>query len=183
MEGVIVREGKSKTGMPYRIRYPKDGDAPGACDYINRLSQERTYVRLQGEEVTLEREEEVVANWRKKVEQKESVVLFLIVDERIQGICTLEMDDRTESHIGNIALSVAQELRGQGLGEIILRTVMEEAVKEIPRLELFVLSAKEPNETAISLYKKLGFVQHGYLPGGTTHDGRRVGMVLMHKNV
>ena len=52
----IVEEGESKKGMVFTIRYPKSDDAVSVWEYINRLSKERTYIRFQGEEISLEKE-------------------------------------------------------------------------------------------------------------------------------
>jgi ribosomal protein S18 acetylase RimI-like enzyme len=183
MEGIVVREGVSKAGTPYAIRYPKSNDAESVWKYANRLSQERTFVRFQGEEISLDKEIEVVGKWMRAIEAKEEIVLFLEIAGDIQGISSLEMDSKTEAHIGTLGLSVDQSVRGQGLGELLMSTVMDEAKSRIARLELFILSVKEPNEVAIALYKKLGFMEYGNLPNGTTHGGKRVGSLFMYKAV
>ena len=52
----IVYQGKTKTGKEILIRYPQKGDELKLWEYINKLSKEKTFVRLQGEEVSKEDE-------------------------------------------------------------------------------------------------------------------------------
>ncbi len=183
MEGMVVQEGTSKTGTPYVIRYPKSDDAEGVWKYINRLSKEITFIRFQGEDISLEKEVEVVTNWLKHIEEKKAVVLFLEIAGEIQGITDIEMSSKTEAHTGELGISVDKSVRGQGLGEILMRTILEESVRALPQLEIFMLGVKEPNDIGVKLYEKLGFKEYGRLPNGTTQNGERVGLILMYKNV
>lgn len=56
MKERIVFEGQTKDGGKYIIRYPQAGDASAMTKYINALSKEKTFIRFQGEKVTLESE-------------------------------------------------------------------------------------------------------------------------------
>ena len=179
----IVQQGTSKKEKEYLVRYAEAGDLEQAHAYINRLSKEQTYVRLQGEEITLEEEQKFLDKGLEGIANKKAVLLFLIYEDRIHGICAVHMQNKTESHIGMIGLSVDAALRGEGLGEVLLRTTMEEALRELPGLKLFCLNVKSPNQAARSLYKKVGFVEYGTLPGGTQHRGEFVDEVHMYKTV
>ncbi len=183
MEGAMVQDGISRTGTPYVIRYPKDGDAPSVHRYINRLSKERTFVRLQGEELTLEEEEEYVAKRICDNADKKTVTLFLEIGGEVQGICGLDRDSRTESHVARLHLSIDESVRGAGLGEIITTAVMDEAQKAMEGLRLLRLEVKEPNERARTLYGKLGFKEFGRLPNGTRHQGDLVDEIFMFKEI
>ena len=183
MEGMVVQEGASKTGTPYIIRYPKSDDAEGVWKYINRLSKEVTFVTFQGEEISLEKEIEAVDNWKKRIADGKGVVLFLEIAGEIQGISDLEMGSRTEAHTGELGISVDKSVRGQGLGEILMRAIQSESIRVLSGLEIFMLGVKEPNDIGVRLYEKLGFKEYGRLPNGTTQNGTRVGLILMYKNV
>ena len=54
MQGKIVFEGKSNKGTNLLIRYASENDASLMLDYLNTISQEQTYIKYQGEKVTLE---------------------------------------------------------------------------------------------------------------------------------
>ena len=65
-------------------------------------------------------------------------------------------------HRCSVAIALYKEYWGRGIGEIMMRTVLEEAGKAgFEQAELEVISE---NKGAISLYKKLGFEIHGHLP-------------------
>jgi ribosomal-protein-alanine N-acetyltransferase len=71
-----------------------------------------------------------------------------------------------EAHVTNIALR--EPFRGRGLGELLLRSLMEEArSKGAARMTLEV---RVSNERAQRLYRKLGFVSHGVRPGYYTDN-------------
>lgn len=183
MEGKVVRQGQSKTGTSYVIRYPKANDAESAWRYINRLSQEKTFIRFQGEQISFEDEKKYIVNKLKEIEEKKGIILFLEVNDEIHGICNLDLQDRTESHVALLGLSVDQTVRGQGLGKALIETSISEARTHLPGLKIITLAVKSPNAIAIKLYEKFGFKQYGYLPKGTTHRGKLVDEFLMYLNV
>ena len=51
--GQIIFERKISAGKYIVIRYPQEGDAQLICDYINTLSREQTFIRFQGEQISL----------------------------------------------------------------------------------------------------------------------------------
>ncbi|QQZ07573.1 ribosomal protein S18-alanine N-acetyltransferase [Heyndrickxia oleronia] len=84
-------------------------------------------------------------------------VYFVLEDkERIIGYCGvwLVVD---EAHITNIA--VLPEYRGQKLGELLLRSMMEFASES--GAKSMTLEVRVSNTIAQSLYKKLGFFEGG----------------------
>ncbi len=169
----IVTEGTTKNGTPYTIRYPEIADVESAWRYINRLSKERTFVRVQGEEVTLEEEQKFITKLIEKVEVGKAAALFLIVNGEVHGLCNIEMQDKTESHIAKLGLGVDAASRGQGFGRLLMETTIDEA-KKLEGLQKIILTVKAPNSLAKSLYEKLGFVEFGMLPKGTRHQGELV---------
>ncbi|WP_244093973.1 ribosomal protein S18-alanine N-acetyltransferase [Jeotgalibacillus sp. R-1-5s-1] len=82
--------------------------------------------------------------------------LLLEVDGEVAGYCGvwLIMD---EAHITNVA--VVPELRGQKLGEKMMRQIMD-ILKE-SGATLLTLEVRVSNEIAQSLYRKLGFSNGG----------------------
>ncbi len=68
-------------------------------------------------------------------------------------------------HICNASYAVKKGLRGQGIGEQLVRDCMDRAKEYGFRILQFNAVVKT-NEAALSLYKKLGFTQLGVIPGG-----------------
>jgi ribosomal protein S18 acetylase RimI-like enzyme len=64
-------------------------------------------------------------------------------------------------HVASLAIAVAADARGRGIG----RRLMEQAIGWATRvgIEKIVLSVYPHNEPALSLYRSLGFVEEGRL--------------------
>lgn len=174
-------EGITQEGIHYSLRYPKSDDGKAVWTYINELSKEKTYIRFQGEEIPLKDEEKYVENKIIEIKEKKCVVLFLMIENKVKGICAIDLLDKTENHVARLGISVSRETRGKGLGEILMTQTIDEAKKQLPGLKIIKLEVKHPNTTAITLYKKLGFLQYGYLPQGTSHHGKLVDEIFMYK--
>jgi hypothetical protein len=68
-QGKIVFEGRSRQGKSILIRYIQKNDAEALCHYMNTLSEERTFVRFQGEQLTLEEETAYINSQLQRIEQ------------------------------------------------------------------------------------------------------------------
>lgn len=68
-------------------------------------------------------------------------------------------------HICNASYAVRSDLRGQHIGEVLVTHCMEQA-KKLGYGVLQFNAVVKINEMALKLYKKLGFVQLGVIPGG-----------------
>lgn len=82
-------------------------------------------------------------------------------------------------HICNASYAVDRDARGRGVGELLVRDCMESAKKLGFRILQFnaVVSTNVP---ALSLYKKLGFVQLGVIPGGFRMDDGSWADIIPH---
>ena len=73
------------------IRYPLRWDAETMCRYMNALSSEKTYIRFQGEKVTLEEEKRFLRLQMKRISNKVAVQLFAFAGEELIGIADIDM--------------------------------------------------------------------------------------------
>ncbi len=176
----IVSEGVTAKGLHYVIRYPEMDDVRSAWEYINRLSKERTFVRFQGEEVSMEDEERFITHKRTAIREQRGVTLFLVVNDAVMGISSVDLNDKTENHVAVFGISIDASVRGHGLGEVLMRATMAEAETNLADLKIITLRMKAPNAAARSLYEKVGFTEYGLLPQGTQHAGAYVDDVLMY---
>ncbi|QQG41402.1 MAG: N-acetyltransferase [Candidatus Woesebacteria bacterium] len=180
MEHIVFNE--TINGEEIVVRYPKSGDAGVMCEYINTLSKEKTYIMMQGEQMTITDEEKYLKGQLEKIGKKETVQLLLFVDGKIAGVTAIDLKNRIKSHIGVFGISLAKEYRGKGLGKLLMKLVLDEA-KKLSKLKIVTLEVFAENEKAQNMYKSFGFVQYGMLPGGNLYKGKMVDDIQMYKNV
>jgi len=180
--GQVIQK-KIISDQEYIFRYPQEDDVGLLCAYINELSQERTFIRFQGEEVTLEAEEKYVTANLRKMAEREKVVILVFADDILVGSAEVTMKEKTEKHRGLIGVTIKKDYRDRGLGSELLQLVVVQAKQELPNLEILELRVYANNDRAIHLYKKLGFKGFGRLPRGIKRDDGYVDRIYMFKNV
>ena len=183
MKRKIVFKGLSKKGNKIIVCYPTEDDAQIFCDYINALSKEKTFVRFQGEEVSLEDETKYLNTQLEKIAKKQTVELLVFCNNKLIGISSIDMKDKTESHEGVFGISVARESRGEGIGRKFMQLVLEEAEKNMPQLRIITLGVFGDNPLAKKMYEEFGFKEYGKLPKGSLHKEKYVDHIYMYKNV
>lgn len=170
-------------GLNVLLRYPKQGDAKLMCDYINILSKEKTYITWQGEKIKLTDEQKYLDKQIKRFKSKESVQLLLFVNNNLSGISSIDLGERVQDHIGSFGISILKEFRGMGLGKLLMKNILDEANKNLPRLKIITLEVFADNKKAISMYKSFGFKEYGKLPDGNKYKGKFVDDILMYKKI
>lgn len=179
----IVFEGLSKKGNKIIVGYPTKDDTQIFCDYINALSREKTFVRFQGEEISLEDEEKYLKSQLKRITNKQTVKLLVFCNDKLIGISGIDMKDKTESHEGVFGISIAKNYRGEGIGKKFMQLVLREAKKNIPQLRIITLGVFGNNPLAKNIYEKFGFKEYGRLPKGSLLKGKYVDHIYMYKNI
>lgn len=151
--------------------------------YINTLSTEQTFIRFQGEQISLEDEKTFLDKRLKAIENKEDVTLLAFYNGQLIGISGIEMKDKIERHLGVFGISVAKKFRGIGIGEELTRLTLLEAENKLAELKIVTLEVISSNINAQNLYKKLGFIQYGLLPKGNIYKGNLIDNMLMYKTL
>jgi len=180
---MIIYQGKTKTGKEIVVRYPEMGDLEEMLAFINNLSDEKTFVRYQGEHETVESEKKYLEGRLKAIKDKKAIHLLVFCKNKLIGASDIHMMDKTEKHIGVLGISIAKNFRGEGVGKILMNLVEEEAKKKLPNLKMITLGVYSPNTVARNMYKKIGYVEYGILPNGITRGGKFEDAVLMYKNI
>ena len=93
------------------------------------------------------------------------------------------MKNKVDSHIGGLGISLHRNARGQRLGTLLMKVVLSEAKRALPKLKILTLSVFGQNVRALSLYRKFGFIEYGRLPKGVRYRNRFDDHVLMYKNI
>jgi GNAT superfamily N-acetyltransferase len=77
----------------------------------------------------------------------------------------LVRDDATGDALPEVIISVAEEIRGSGVGRRLMEALVARAQSAgVPGLSL---SVSERNPVAVRLYESVGFVRHGRSPTGS----------------
>lgn len=87
--------------------------------------------------------------------------VIAISQEQVVGWCDISSLHRPVcSHSGVLGIGVIAPYRGQGIGKALMSTALEKAkAAGLTRVELTV---REKNQSAIALYKKIGFEIEGF---------------------
>jgi RimJ/RimL family protein N-acetyltransferase len=161
--------------MKYRV-------IPMAEDYIERfretldaVARERRYLAM----VEAPPLDELRAHIQKCI--RDGSPRYLALDgERVIGWCDVTSLNRTVfAHSGLLGMGVIDGYRGHGIGKALMTATLD-ATKAagLTRVELTV---REPNQRALKLYEKMGFVIEGVKRRGVFLDGEYEDLICMAK--
>lgn len=179
----IVYKGLTKSGQKLIIRYPEVGDLLQVWRYLNKISTEKTFITYQGEKVSKKDEKNWLDKNIKAIRQKKAVRLFVFIDDKLSGVSDIELKNRVQKHVGSFGITLSSEIRGQGVGKLLMSLVISEAQKKLPDLKIIILDCFANNEIALKLYRSLGFIEYGRLPQGLNYRGTLVDEISMYKMV
>lgn len=152
--------GTLKNGTSVQIREGKVDDAQELIQTMKDILRSTEYLLVDEEEFNMTLEQEVA--WLKAFDDIPTS-LYLVATHNNEIIGTFGINGtlmKKMRHTASMGLSLKKEWRGLGLG----RMLMEEGIKwtkEKTNVEILWLDVFSPNNTAISLYEKLGFVEEG----------------------
>lgn len=121
----------------------------------NLLTEPGEFTMTEEQERVFLAEQAIRPNW---------AAFVAVTDQRparVVGLVTADgKQRRAVRHCANVGITVSQGWRGQGVGQALMRSLVDWARESnlITRLELEVLTR---NETAIRLYERLGFQREG----------------------
>jgi len=182
IEGKVVKQTEIPNCGQLTIRYPTYADAAVMTDYINDLSNERTYVTFQGEKMTLEDEQSFLKAELKKINDKESTMLLAFIDDQLIGISAIQPKSKVSMHEGVFGISISKQFRKKGIGELLFSSIIDEA-QNISTLRLITLEVFSINKAALRLYHKFGFIEYGTLPGGIYYNNDYCDNIYMYKKI
>lgn len=183
MEGKIVFQGKTSKNNSIIVRYPKSSDAKAMHEYINTLSKERTFIRFQGEEISFNEETKFLKKQLQKITKNMSVQLLVFSNENLIGISGIEMGEKIDKHNGIFGISIAKDYRKEGIGSLLMKLVIDEAIKNMPQMEIITLGVFGNNHIAKKMYDEFGFREYGNLPNGVKLPDGYVDHIYMYKKI
>jgi putative acetyltransferase len=139
------------------IRPATARDARAYHDFWRGIVAEERFVRTESVR-------EPVRVFRRRFRRASPFELHLLAfrGERLIGHVTVERDRHPVTrHVGTLAIAVAADERGRGVGRSLMESALEWA-KGVG-IEKVVLSVYPHNDAAIRLYRSFGFAEEGRL--------------------
>jgi RimJ/RimL family protein N-acetyltransferase len=170
-----------KNSQTVTLRYPNSNDADALTTYINKLSAEDTFLLVSGEVITREEEQNYLNNLLQEITNKNRIQILAFYKNQLVGnveVNRLVRRRKRSLHVGEIAISIAKDFRNLGLGKILLQEIIKQS-KNIGLKQVY-LTTFSNNETACTLYKKLGFIQVGEIPDHILYRDKYIGMIFMY---
>lgn len=164
------------------VRSATGADAGPILECAAETFRTTMFTLTQADEFTLtvEQEREFVSGIERHADQ-----VFLIAldaetpargegalrDGDVLGVLVLKraLPKRKLSHAVELGMSVRSTHRARGVGTAMLDAGIRWA-RTVPTLRLITLGVYADNKAGLALYRRMGFVQYGYLPGGCRHD-------------
>ncbi|MGE7115067.1 N-acetyltransferase family protein [Lysinibacillus sp. NPDC047702] len=124
-------------------------------------------------------------NWiQAKLTNERELILIAQYQEKIVGWLVFQSPNRKRlAHTGSFGMMILKEYRGLGIGKRLLEKLLKWAELN-PYIEKISLGVFSTNESAIALYKKMGFVEEGRkINEIRLHDKQYIDDILMYKMV
>lgn len=174
----------SKDIDSYIVRTGKIEDAEAILDIQKSIVSEGEFLISESEEFNKTSSQQ--KEWVQSILESENETLIVAEkDDEIVGWIVFESTKNRKrlSHTGSFGILIRKGYRELGIGEMLLKTLLEWAEKN-PIIEKVSLGVFSTNHRAISLYKKMGFIEEGRkIKEFKFNDNEYVDDILMYKLV
>ncbi|MEK7142713.1 MAG: GNAT family N-acetyltransferase [Patescibacteria group bacterium] len=168
----ILTDFQTKSGRKIEVIAPSHKHLFALVEFVNRLIQEDTFLTLTGRLKTYGEERHWLEQTLKNIDLGKTFLIWAIFENKIVGQADIERGKAgvRDWHVGKIGLMVDQDFRRDGIGEFLLKFILNQA-KQM-KIKIAILDIFSDNKAGISLYEKLGFNEYGRLPKGLLRKGR-----------
>ena len=153
---LLRRQGTTRDGRELLLRPTRETDAPALVALLDSVAREREFIAAVPGERSVAEEQLALA----ALLSEGGLSIVVEVEAEIAGHLAVHRGVAPdEAHSGDVAIIVANQYRGRGVGRLLMETAIDwgRAVG-LSRLHLGVFTS---NERAISLYRAVGFVEDG----------------------
>lgn len=152
----------AQDGRTFILRQPRASDAAHLIAYSKRVFASTDQLLTTTEEYTMTVEAET--NWINSINYSpNSLLLIAVFEQSIVGfLFFIGNTKRKTRHTGEFGMSVHQDYRRLGLGQALVKALLNWAGKNA-LIEKLTLQVFLTNTPAIQLYEKMGFVEEGRL--------------------
>lgn len=166
-----------------KIRVATEEDAENILAIQSEVLAEEDYLIT-----TLEEFQQTIGEQKKWIQAKlaneQEIILIAQYQEKTVGWLVFQTPNRKRlAHTGSFGMLILNEYRGLGIGKRLLEQLLKWAELN-PHIEKISLGVFSTNESAIALYKKMGFVEEGRkINEIKLNDKQYIDDVLMYKMV
>jgi ribosomal protein S18 acetylase RimI-like enzyme len=153
--------------MDYRVVPISEEHIETFHSALDRVARERKYLAMLEAPPLATFRDFVLNNIRNGVFPQ----VVALKDGGVVGWCdVMTVSDRpVHAHAGFITIGIVEEHRGKGVGQMLMRAAIDASrARGLTRIELIV---REENQTAVALYKKMGFEIEGLKRNANRVDG------------
>ncbi|ADI00314.1 GNAT family N-acetyltransferase [Salisediminibacterium selenitireducens] len=165
--------------MSVKIRETEPEDAGMLLAYLKQVGSETDHLLIDGNGVPMTENEEATFLSRIKADPGACMLAGFLGEELVAVASYQASDNQRIAHHAELAVSVKKACWGKGVGNAMIEALISEA-KESGQIRHLHLKVKADNERAISLYRKLGFVETGRYPDFFLINGVYEDALLMH---
>ncbi len=169
---------KSKKGNDVVFRYPTMEDLDAVLDFANRLIDEDTFIELSGRHKSRDEQKKWLSDILEQIKKGEKVHIAVSVNGVYAGNGEVRIGKLRKQHVGELGIVLAKEFRDEGIGTVLLKTLLDEA--RTMGLTLVTLNCFENNTRACHVYEKLGFQRAGVIPNAIKWKDGYVGEVKFY---
>ncbi|AJD90245.1 hypothetical protein JMA_09280 [Jeotgalibacillus malaysiensis] len=166
-----------------QIRLAEQKDAENMLEIQRAVLSEEQYLLS-----TLEEFKQTIGGqkaWiQSKIDNEREIILVAEIEKVVVGWLVFQSSNRKRlSHTGSLGMMIDSTFRGKGIGKALLQELLNWA-EHNPYIEKVSLGVLSTNINAISLYKKMGFIEEGRKVGEIKlNDKEYIDDILMYKNV
>jgi len=166
---VSLRDGRAAL-----IRRAEPRDAEAILEHVNEVGAEQVYIMTERLDKTIAEEDDML----RTLDPRQTLFLVALVDKRLVATADIHRGRFLKNaHTASLGITVRKPVRGQGLGKAIMQDMLNWARSEgVRKVTLGVFAS---NESAIALYRELGFTEEGRLRGEVVLAGQPVDQLLM----
>ncbi|PJN88373.1 GNAT family N-acetyltransferase [Bacillus sp. mrc49] len=169
--------------LSYKIRTAEGKDAKAVLAIQQAVISEGEYFIAVSDEFN--KTEQQQREWIQGLleNDRETIIIAEVKGEVIGWIVFQSEKRKRMSHKGSFGIMISDSYRGLGIGEKLLRALLDWAEAN-PLIEKVSLGVFSTNHRAISLYKRMGFVEEGRkIQEYKMNDHVYVDDILMYKLV
>lgn len=178
-----------RNGSSVVIREAEPSNARELIVFVNRVAEESDYLTLRPGDFKLTEVEE--AEFLSKCQAiKNHVYLVAVIESNIVGTVHFSAGQKIRiRHSGEFGMSVSKQYWGQGIGSLMLDTLIDWAkqtnidwAKQTNIIRKINLRVRTDNRRAVQLYRKKGFQEEGILSNEMFVDGYYYDLYAMGLN-